>query len=120
MARTTRRRHRLDRAHVVRAVGELHEDDAQVSRHREQHLAEAFRLRFLAALELDLVELGDGVDELGDVLAERAASWSFGVGVSSMTSWRMARRSCPRRAADPRGCGSGYGMSDVGSPERRF
>ena len=27
-------------------------------------------LRFLAALELDLVELGDAVDDLGDVLAE--------------------------------------------------
>ncbi len=65
-----RRRHRLDRAHVVRAVGELDQDDAEVPHHREQHLAEAFRLRFLAALELDLVELGDGVDELGDVRAE--------------------------------------------------
>ena len=65
-----RRRHRIDGAHVVRAVGELDQDDAQVAHHREQHLAEALGLRLLAALELDLVELGDGVDELGDVGAE--------------------------------------------------
>jgi hypothetical protein len=65
-----RRRHAADGAHVVRAVGELDEDDAQVTHHREQHLAERFRLRFLAVLELDLVELGDAVDDLGHGVAE--------------------------------------------------
>ena len=63
-------RHRADGAHVVQAVGELDEDDAQVAHHREQHLAERFRLRLLAALELDLVELGDAVDDLRDVRPE--------------------------------------------------
>ena len=65
-----RRRHGRDGAHVVHAVGELHQDDAQVAHHRQQHLAERLRLRLLAALELDLVELGDSVDQLGHVRAE--------------------------------------------------
>ena len=43
-----RGRHRVERAHVVQPVGELDQDDADVLRHREQHLAEALRLRVLA------------------------------------------------------------------------
>ena len=66
-----RRRHRVERAHVVQAVGELDQDDAHVARHREQHLAEVLRLRVLARRELDLVELGHAVDQLGHRLAER-------------------------------------------------
>src|SRR5450755_804480 len=62
--------HRLDGAHVVRAVRELDEDDAQIAHHREQHLSEALRLGFLATFEFDLVELGDAVDELGHVCTE--------------------------------------------------
>jgi len=54
----------------VQAVGELDQDHAQVARHRQQHLAEAFRRRFLAVLELELVELGDAVDQFGHGLAE--------------------------------------------------
>ena len=42
------RRQVLDRAHVVQAVGELDEDDAQVARHRQQHLAEVLGLLRLA------------------------------------------------------------------------
>ena len=64
------RRQRIDGAQVVRAVGELDQDDAQVAHHRQQHLAEILRLRFLAVLEVDLVELGDAVDDLGDIVAE--------------------------------------------------
>ena len=64
------RRHRAERAHVVRAVGELDHDDADVAHHRQQHLAEALGLRLGAAAELDLIELGDAVDQLGDVGAE--------------------------------------------------
>ena len=66
-----RRRHRIERAHVVQPVRELDQDDADVLRHREQHLAEALGLRVLARIELDLVELGESVDHVGDELAER-------------------------------------------------
>ena len=34
----------LERAHVVEAVGELDEDDADVLGHRQEHLAEVLRL----------------------------------------------------------------------------
>ena len=44
-----RRRHRVERAHVVQPVGELDQDDAHVARHRQQHLAEVLGLRFLGA-----------------------------------------------------------------------
>ena len=64
------RRQCFDGAQVVRAVGQLDQDHAQVAHHRQQHLAEVLRLRFLAVLEADLVELGDAVDDLGDVVAE--------------------------------------------------
>jgi hypothetical protein len=69
-AATFWQRHGIERAHVVCAVRELHQDHADVAHHGEQHLAEALGLRLLATLELDLVELGDGIDQLGDVLAE--------------------------------------------------
>ena len=59
-----------ERAHVVHAVRELDHDDADVAHHGEQHLAKALRLRFLAVLELDLIEFADAVDEFGDDLAE--------------------------------------------------
>jgi hypothetical protein len=57
--------HRVHRAHVVQPVGELDEDDADVARHREQHLAERLGLRLLARREAKLVELGEAVDEVG-------------------------------------------------------
>ena len=65
------RRNRAERLHVVQPVGQLDQDDAHVARHRQQHLAEVLRLRMLGGLELDLVELGEAVDEVGDRLAER-------------------------------------------------
>ena len=64
------RRHHAEGAHVVHAVGELDHDDADVAHHRQQHLAKALGLRFLAVLELDLIELADAVDQFGDDLAE--------------------------------------------------
>ena len=71
-------RQRLDGAQVVRAVGELDQDHAQVAHHRQQHLAEVLRLRFLAILEADLVELGDAIDDLGDVVAEARGDVGLG------------------------------------------
>ena len=74
------RRHRVQRAHVVQPVGELDQDDADVLRHRQQHLAEALGLRVLARGELDLVELRDAVDHVGDRLAERRLDLRLGDG----------------------------------------
>ena len=64
------RRHHPEGAHVVHAVRELDHDDADIAHHRQQHFAEAFGLRLLAILELNLVQLADAVDQLGHDLAE--------------------------------------------------
>ncbi len=56
-----------ERPHVVGAVRELDEDDADVARHRDDHLAEIIGLRLGAALEIDLTDLGDAVDERRDL-----------------------------------------------------
>ena len=69
--------HRIERAHIVQPVGELDQDDAHVLRHCQKHLAEVFRLRVFARLELDLIELGDAVDHVGDRLAERGLDLVF-------------------------------------------
>jgi hypothetical protein len=63
-------RQRADRAHVVSAIGELDEDDSQILRHREQHLAEALGLRLGGAVELQVIDLADAVDEQRDVVTE--------------------------------------------------
>src|SRR5690606_4007883 len=63
-------RQRADRAHVVSAIGELDEHDAQILHHREEHLAEALGLRLGRAVEAEPVELADAVDEERDVVTE--------------------------------------------------
>ena len=65
------RRHDADRAHVVQAVGELDENHAQIPRRRHRHLLEVLGLGFGARLE-DRRQLGDAVDDLRHVVAERA------------------------------------------------
>ena len=60
----------LDGAHVVQAVGELDEDDAQVARHGQQHLAEVLGLRRLAAVEVQARQLGHALDQRRHLLAE--------------------------------------------------
>ena len=60
----------VQRAHVVRAVGQLDQDDAHVARHGQQHLAERLGLVLLARVELELVQLGEAVDQFGHRGAE--------------------------------------------------
>jgi hypothetical protein len=60
----------LEGAHVVEAVGELDDDDADVGDHGEEHLADVLGLVIFAVGELDFVELGDAFDDVGDLLAE--------------------------------------------------
>ena len=63
--------HRGDRAHVVQAIGELDQDDPDVRGHRDHHLAVVLGLRLVAGLERQPGQLGDAVDEHGDLVAER-------------------------------------------------
>lgn len=56
--------------HVVEAIGEFDEDDADILHHGEEHLADAFGLALFARIELEFGELGDAVDTGGDIVAE--------------------------------------------------
>ena len=59
-----------ERPHVVQAVGQLDDDDADIVHHREQHLAIAFRLAILGGEEIDLAQFGDAIDAARDFIAK--------------------------------------------------
>ena len=61
---------RRDRPHVVETVGELDQQDAHVLRHRDEHLAHRGGLLRFPGVELQPVELGDTVDDRGEVGTE--------------------------------------------------
>ena len=81
---------RRDRAHVVEPVGELDDQDPEVLGHRHEHLAHRGGLLRLLGVELEAVELGDAVDDGGDVGAELALDVVEGDAVSSTASWSSA------------------------------
>jgi hypothetical protein len=79
--------HRLQ---VVVPIGKLDQHHAQVARHGHQHLAEVLGLRLFVRLELDLVELRQAVDQIGDRLPKRSAISLLPTEVSSITSCSSA------------------------------
>ncbi len=64
---------RRQRPHVVQPVGELDEQDPDVLGHGHEQLLQRGGLLGLLGLELEPVELGDAVDDVGDLVAEVAA-----------------------------------------------
>ncbi len=70
----------LERAHVVQAVGQLDEHHADVVDHGQHHLAQVFGLLFFARGEVDFADLGDALDDVGDLLAEFLADVDDGDG----------------------------------------
>jgi hypothetical protein len=54
----------------VEPVGELDEDDPDVLGHREEHLPDVLGLLLLVGMGAELGELGDPVDQVGDIGAE--------------------------------------------------
>ena len=64
---------RHERAHVMKSVGELDDDDANVVAHRHEHLAQVIDLRMAEGLDLEAVDLGDAVHELCDRIAKLLA-----------------------------------------------
>ena len=87
------RRHEVERAHVVQPVGELDQQHAHVVGDRQQQLAQVLGLLRLLGDEVELLQLGQAVDQRAD-LAARTARRS-----------RRASRRCPRScraAARPR------------------
>ena len=62
---------KMQRAHIVQPVGQLHQQDADILRHRQHQLAEILRLLGLVGLQLDAGQLGHAIDEARDLLAEQ-------------------------------------------------
>ena len=58
------------RAHVVQAVGQLDQQHADVVGDRQHQLAEILRLLGALGEEFQLGQLGDAVDQVGDLVAE--------------------------------------------------
>ena len=67
-------------AHVVEAVGQLDEHDAHVGHHGQQHLAHVLGLAVFAVGELDLVDLGDAIDDVRHLVAESGVDFLAGGG----------------------------------------
>ena len=55
-------------AHVVQPVGDLDHQHPRIAGHRDDHLADGLALG--GGAEHDLVQLGDAVDEMADLIAE--------------------------------------------------
>ena len=63
---------RIDRPHVVGSIGQLDEQDPDVLRHGDCHLADRRCLLLFAARELDPIQLRDSIDEERHLVAEVA------------------------------------------------
>ena len=71
-------RHVLQRAHVVQPVGELDQQHPHVLGDGEQELAQVLGLLGLARDEVELLELGEALDQVADVLAEQLVDLGAG------------------------------------------
>ena len=63
-------RKKLQRAHIVQAVGKFHQDDANVVHHGEDHFAEILGLLIFRAQILDAADFGDALDDAGHLRAK--------------------------------------------------
>ena len=73
-------RHMRQRAHVVQPVGELDQQHAHVVGDRQQELAQVLRLLRLLGDEVELLELGQALDQRADVVAEHLVDLGAGRG----------------------------------------
>ena len=62
----------VERAHVVQAVGEFDEEDADVLAHSEDEFAKVFGLLGAVRLQLKAGEVGDAINKAADHRAEPA------------------------------------------------
>ena len=65
------RRHVMQGAHVVQTVGELDEQNAHIVGDGEQQLAQILRLLGFLGDEVELLQLGQALDQHADLLAEQ-------------------------------------------------
>jgi hypothetical protein len=64
------RAHDAQRAHVMQAIGQLHEDNADIAYHGKQHLAEILGLGFCLGFKFNLGQLADTVDQFCNLAAK--------------------------------------------------
>ena len=57
-------------AHVVEAIGQLHQHHPDVTGHRQEHLSQVLRLGFGSIVEVNAAELGDPLHELAHLSSE--------------------------------------------------
>jgi hypothetical protein len=101
--------------HVVSAVGQLDQDDPDVLGHGHHHLAEVLDLGFLAIAELQLVELGDTGDQLGDGVAKLLGQIVLGDrGIFDDVVQHGSHQGLVIEAHVAQDAGHGNGMGDVG------
>src|SRR5688572_5517399 len=67
-------RERLESAHIMETVGQFDHDHADIAYHRQQHLADAFGLAFLARIKLHLAQFGYAVYAMRHFIAEKLAN----------------------------------------------
>jgi hypothetical protein len=107
--------HVVERPHVVQTVGQLDQDDPQVAGHGQQHLAEVFGLGFFVGLELDLVELGDAIDQLCRDAPEALGDLGLGdVGVLHHVMEEGGTQGLRIQVPAGENLGDGYRMGNVG------
>ena len=107
-------RHAGERSHVVEPVGELDDEHPEVFRHRDEHLAHRGRLLLLAGVEADALELGDAVDDPGDLVTELIAHVAEGdLGVLDGVVQQRGRHRCLVETDVGHDLGDRQGMVDV-------
>ena len=105
-------RHGPQRSHVVQTVGEFDHQDPDIAGHGDDHLAD--RLRGAGGAVLDLVQLGDTVDQRGHLIAEvRGERLQRVVGVLDGVVEQRCGNGWRRHAQFGKDLGDGHGMSDV-------
>ena len=67
-------RKRIGGLDVVETVGQLDQDNPDVPRHRHEHLAQRAELRVFQIRQVELGELGDAIDQVGDLGPELAGN----------------------------------------------
>ena len=85
--------------HVVQAVGELDQQDADVAAHRQHQLAEVLRLLGPVRVQFELGELGHAIDEGGDLGPE--AAFEVGAGDGGVFDHVVQQGGGDRGAVEP-------------------
>ena len=61
---------KVQRAHIVQAVGQFDHENPHVVAHGQDHLADILRLGFFLVLKGDLADLGNAIDDIGHFFAK--------------------------------------------------